>query len=175
MDNELTLEELLAAITSDDADVRTRAWSAAGQVGPAALEPLADVMATGALEVARAASRGMWAITHAAGAPGATGRAETVIALARLLGDERPVTVRREALWMLSEIAAGSAVAPMALLLSHDELQEDCRMALERIPGDASLAALQRGFEQAPESFKYNLAQSLRRTASRWMAIPARN
>ena len=65
----------------------------------------------------------------------------------------------RELLWMLSEIGDDQAVAPMAELLKHDELREDARMALERIPGEASLLALEGALKSAPADFKTNLAQ----------------
>ena len=41
---ELTLDALLARIKSDDAEVRTQAWLAAGSVGAAAIKPLAGVV-----------------------------------------------------------------------------------------------------------------------------------
>lgn len=42
--DELTLDALLAKITSGDAEVRTQAWLAAGSVGAPAIKPLAAVM-----------------------------------------------------------------------------------------------------------------------------------
>ncbi len=42
-------------------------------------------------------------------------------------------------------------------------LREDVRMALERIPIKRAVQALKAGFEVAPEDFKGNLAQSLRK------------
>ena len=71
-------------------------------------------MAHGELEVSRAATRAMWMISRSAGAPGATGKPETVSALVQLLGDVWPVEVRREVLWMLSEIAGSESVRPIA-------------------------------------------------------------
>jgi hypothetical protein len=70
--------------------------------------------------------------------------------------------VRREALWMLSEIAGDEAVGPTAALLADQELREDARMVLDRIPGPASLAALRDALNRASDDFRYNLAQSLR-------------
>ena len=162
MPGKLTVDELLTAIRSADADVRTAAWLRGGEVGPPALAPLAEVVAHGELEVSRAATRAMWVISRSVGAPGATGKPETVSALVQLLGDVWPVEVRREVLWMLSEIAGSESVRPIANLLEHPELQEDCRLVLERIPGQAAVDALQAAMSKVPESFQYHLAQSLR-------------
>ena len=177
------VKKLLDALQSDDENVRTEAWLGAGEVGARAVRPLARLMAamdakvkrvqqaggkkevTGqALEVSRAAKRAMWKIVRTVGAPKAKGRKQTVKRLIGLLDDERPTAVRREALWMVSEIGeGGEEVAPVAALLKNSDLQEDARMVLERLPGDEAVAALKAGFEQAPEDFKYNLAQSLRK------------
>jgi hypothetical protein len=70
--------------------------------------------------------------------------------------------VRRELLWLLSEIAGDSEVAPVAAWLSDPELRENARLVLQRIPGDPSIKALQKELTTAPEDFKPHLAQSLR-------------
>jgi HEAT repeat protein len=157
------VKDLLSKIQNDDADLRTQAWLAAGEVGPAALQPLAKLAAEGSLEVSRAACRAMWRIVRTAGAPGAQGKKETEQQLAVLLGNDWSVALRREVLWMLSEIGDSQQVSAVAALLKHHELCEDARCALQRIPGDEAVAALKAGFATAPEEFKYALADSLRR------------
>jgi len=160
---ELTLDALLERIKSDDANVRTDAWQAAGPVGAAAIKPLAGIVAGGELEVARAAKRAMWKIVRTVGAPGVTDeKAAVTKALLGLLGDDQPAAVRREALWMLSEIGGSESVSPIAALIANKELREDARAALERIPGAASLTALKAALESVPDDFKINVAQSLR-------------
>jgi hypothetical protein len=115
------------------------------------------------LEVARAAKRGLWKIVRHAGRPGADDEKNAVIAeLISRLDNEKPVPVRREVLWMLSEIGGEESVNPIAALLSNTELREDARMALERIPGKKSIAALKAALKNAHEDFKLNIAQSLR-------------
>ena len=175
--------KLIDALQSDDENVRTEAWLSAGEAGPRAIRPLARLMGSmdakvsrlqragadkkdigHALEVGRAAKRAMWKIVRTVGAPGARGAKGAVKNLLGLLGDKRPMAVRREALWMVSEIGGGGEeVEPVAALLGHSDWREDARMVLERIPGDKAVAALKAGFDQAPEDFKYNLAQSLRK------------
>jgi len=155
--------ELIGKIKDSSAEVRTKAWQESGQVGAAAVNALAEVMTDKDLEVARAAKRALWQIVHYTGRPGADKERQAVAdKLAGLLGDGQPVAVRREVLWMLSEIGQKKAVEPIAALLANKELREDARMVLERIPDKSSLAALRAGFKSAPEEFKPNLAQSLR-------------
>jgi HEAT repeat protein len=154
---------LMTGIRDDDPKVRTKAWQSASQVGAPAVKPLARVMTNDDLEVARAAKRGLWKIVRHAGRPGAGGMKTVVIKrLVELLDDEQPVHVRREVLWMLSEIGNRQSVKPIAALLSDRELREDARMVLQRIPNKAALAALRAGFKAAPDDFKLNIAQSLR-------------
>jgi HEAT repeat protein len=157
------VDELLANIKSKDEQVRTQAWRSAGPAGAPALKPLAATMQDPELEVARAAKRAMFQIVRHAGRPGAAQeKAAVVPALVSLLADSQPVAVRREVLWMISEIGGDEAVDAVAALLKQEELREDARLVLQRIPGDRSLAALQAGMQVVPEAFKFHLAASLR-------------
>lgn len=126
-------------------------------------ELVAQMNDTESFERARSGKRDLWKLVRHAGRPGADDeRASLVVALADLLRDDQSTALRREVLWMLSEIGDDDCVDPMAALLKHPELREDARMTLERIPGDVSLAALKAGLESAPEDFQLNIAQSLR-------------
>ena len=155
--------DLIAKIRDKDDKVRAEARDNAGKVGAPAVGPLAAVMTDEDFEVARAAKRGLWKIVRHVGRPGADGeRKEVVARLIPLLRDGQPVAVRREVMWMLSEIAGDEVVAPVAALLSDKELREDARMVLERLPGRRSLAALRRALRTVPQAFKINVAQSLR-------------
>ncbi len=165
--------ELMAGIRDDNAKVRTEAWQSAGEVGAAAVKPLARVMSNKELEVARAAKRGLWKIVRHAGRPGAGNEQRAVVGkLVELLGDEQPVPVRREVLWMLSEIGNRRSIKPIAALLSNRELREDARMVLQRIPTRNALAALRAGLKAAPEDFKLNIAQSLRQRGVKVRGLP---
>jgi len=154
---------LMSGIRNDDAAVRTKAWQSAGKAGAAAVKPLAIVMTDKKLEVARAAKRGLWKIVRHVGRPKAAKEKVAVInRLVELLGNDQPVPVRREVLWMLSEIGNRKSINPIAALLSDKDLREDARMALQRIPNRTALAALRAGLINAPDNFKLNIAQSLR-------------
>jgi HEAT repeat protein len=154
---------LIGRIKDARAEVRTQAWLGAGKVGAPAIKPLAEVVTDEKLEVARAAKRALWQIVRHAGRPGAQRQKRRVeTELIRFLAGDQPASVRREVLWMLSEIGGNRSVKPIAELLSDRQLREEARMALQRIPGRRSLAALQAGLEAAPDDFKLNIAQSLR-------------
>jgi HEAT repeat protein len=158
------VEKLLSKIKDNSDEVRTEGWLGAGEVGAAAVNPLAKVMTDDNLEVARAAKRALWKIVHYTGRPEATRDKKAVEAsLLELLGDAQPVSVRREVLWMLSEIGGPNSIKPIAGLLSNEQLREDARMSLERIPNRAAVNALEAGLDAAPEDFKLNIAQSLRK------------
>lgn len=166
---------LLEKIQSGDSNVRTQAWQSAGEVGAPALKPLAKLVAEGQLEVGRAAQRAMWKIVRHTGRPGAPAaeKSQVVQQLNELLAEAQPVAVRRESLWMLSEIAGDESVDRVATLLGNQELREDARMVLDRIPGDKSLAALQAALEQAGDDFKFAVAESLRRRGVPTPGIPS--
>lgn len=158
-----TVDALVAKIKDGDETVRTEAWLGAGDVGAPAVKPLAKVIIEGELEVSRAAMRAIWQIVRHAGRPGATGETKAVVAeLDGLLGGDQPKGLRREVLWMVSEIGGDESVDPVAALLSDEDLREDARMVLDRIPGTKSLDALKAALLAVPDDFKINIAQSLR-------------
>jgi len=159
----MKLEELVKGIRSDKPDVRTATWQQAGTVGASAVKPLAKLCTEENLEVGRAARRGLERIVRTVGAPGIqSGKSAVVQELLTLLSDDTPIALRRDILWLLSEIGGGESVEPITALLKHHALREDARMALERIPGEASLASLRNALGSVPEAFRLNIAQSLR-------------
>jgi len=186
MEEELTVEQLIAKIKDRDDKVRAAAWQSAGKVGAAAVKPLADLMAEMAaqlarpadnsgtakdeiaykLEVGRAAKHALWAIVRYVGRPGAGDEKKPVVdRLCRLLGGGQPSVVIREVLWMLSEIGGDEAVDAIRQipgLLEDKEIREDARCAVERIPGDAATQALWDGLQAASDDFNLAIAQSLR-------------
>ncbi len=114
--------------------------------------------------------RELWRAVRHAGRPGAEAARSAVVAdLIALLAEDASLATRRELVWMLSEIGGDESVGAIATLLADNTLRDDARMALQRIPGDRSLAALEAGLATAPEDFKNNVAQSLR---SRGVTVP---
>jgi len=157
------VDELIVKLKDKNDKVRADALLSAGEIGAPAVKPLAKVMADKDIEVSRAGKRALCKIVRHAGRPRARDERRAVAAeLIELLGDDQPTSVRREVLWMLSEICGRTSIKAIAALLSNKELREDARMVLQRIPGRQSLAALEAGLENAPEDFKLNITQSLR-------------
>jgi HEAT repeat protein len=169
-----SVDDLVNRIRSDNDDVRGDAWQTAGPAGAPAIKALAALMTDSHFEIARSARRAMWNIVYHAGRPKAAKEAAAVEKeLIPLL--QHPATpVRREVLWMLSEIAGNDAVPPMERFLADPELREDARCTLQRIPGKPSLQALQRAMKTAPEEFRYALAESLRARGEKVAGYPSR-
>jgi HEAT repeat protein len=158
----MTRQELIERIKGGDDKARGDAWQSAGPVGAGAVKPLAELATNAEPEVARAARRALWNIVRHAGRP--TGGAETgAVAkeLVPLLAAGSP-DVRREFVWMLSEIGGSDAVPAISALLKEKELREDARAALQRIPGELSLRALKVALKSGPEDHKPAVAVSLR-------------
>lgn len=160
---ELTLDALIENIQSSDDAQRAAARDRAGVVGAKAVVPLAKIAVSGELEVARAAQRAIQNIVYNAGRPGAENEAKAVAAeLLTLLDEAQPLQLRRDVLWMTWQIADEEAVESVAALLTDDDLSEDARMALERLPGKRATAALLTALDEAADADKPALAHSLR-------------
>ena len=157
-----SVDDLVAKIKSPDDKVRGPAWQGAGPAGAPAVKPLAALMTDADFEVARSAKRALYKIVRHAGRPGAQKEAAAVEKELIPLLKSEAVPVRREVLWMLSEIGGPDAIAPMAALLSDKEVREDARCALTRLPESQATQALKSAFDSAPEEFKFALAESLR-------------
>lgn len=157
------VSDLIEKIQSTDDKIRGPAWQSAAPLGAPAVKPLAQVALTSPeMEVARAAKRALWKIVRQAGRPGADKERKAVEAeLIPLLAAGEP-NVRREFVWMLSEIGGDPAVKPLAALLTDKDLREDARAALQRIPGGQSLAALKSALKTAPVDYRPAIAVSLR-------------
>ncbi len=157
------VDGLIAKLRDKSDKVRAEGLLSAVEVGAPAVKPLAKVMEDDDIEVVRAGKRALWKIVRNVGRPGAGNEKKAVVAkLVGLLGEKQSALVRREALWMLSEIGGDETVEPVAALLSDEEVREDARMVLQRIPGRQSLEALKDGLKNAPMDFRPNIAQSLR-------------
>jgi HEAT repeat protein len=169
----VAVTDLVARIKSTDDKVRGPAWQSAGPAGAPAVKPLAAVLTDADFEISRSAKRALYNIVRHAGRPGAKKEAKAVETELIPLLKSDAVTIRREVLWMLSEIGEDRAVAPMAALLTDKEVREDARCALMRLPGKKATKALKSAFSSAPEEFKYALAESLRERGEKVSGYPS--
>ncbi len=158
-DSKLLIEE----VNSPTVDVRYAAWNNAGAAGAAAVVPLADVMASPQRDVAKAAKESLHRIVHfAARAYGAANARAVAAELEKVAAEaQRPRIVRVESLKWLAFVGDNESIPALVKLLGDAVVREDARLALERIPGDASLAALTEAIKTAPADFKPSLQQSL--------------
>jgi HEAT repeat protein len=81
--------------------------------------------------------------------------------------------IRREFIWMLSEIGGDSAVAPLGKLLDDKELREDARAALQRIPGNLAVRPLKLALKSGPEDYRPAIAVSLRARGEKVSGYPS--
>ena len=169
----VSIADLVAKIKSTDDNVRGPAWQGAGPAGGPAVKPLAAIMTDADFEISRSAKRALYKIVRHAGRPGAKKEAKAVEKELIPLLKSDAGTIRREVLWMLSEIGDDDAIAPMAALLTDKEVREDARCALMRFPGKQATAALKSAFGSAPEEFKTALAESLRKRGEKVDGYPS--
>jgi HEAT repeat protein len=168
------VSDLLERIKSPDEKVSGLAWQDAHQFGPEAIGALAPLLEAPDLEVRRSAKRAMYQVLRHAGAPNAHRQQRTVEKQLLPLLKSSVSMVRREALWMLSEIGSEGAIPVIAALLSDPEVHDDARCVLLRFPGKKSTAALKKAFQSVPEEYKYALADSLRARGERVDGYPSR-
>jgi HEAT repeat protein len=168
-----SVAEFVARIKSTDDKVRGPAWQGAGPAGAPAVKPIAAVMTDTDFEISRSAKRALYKIVRHAGRPGAKKEAKAVQTELIPLLKSDAVPVRREVLWVLSEIGDDAAIAPMAALLTDKEVRDDARCALMRLPGRKATAALKSAFGSAPEEFKTALADSLRKCGEKVDGYPS--
>lgn len=154
---------LIGKLKAGNDEERAEAWTGAWRLGAPIVKSLASVMTDENFQVARAAKRALWKLVRHVGRPGADRERFSVIAeLLSLLEADQASSVRREVIWMLSEIAGDEAVPAVSNFLKDKELREDARMVLQRIPGATSLAALKIALNAVSDDFKINIVQSLR-------------
>ena len=154
---------LVAGITNASADARAEAWKDAGPVGGAGIAALGKYLADPNPGITKAARAALTTIVAYAGRPGAAPTEAPAVAgeLAKLLDKAVPEAARREVLNELSLIGRDAEVPAIAALLSDPVLADDARVALERIPGDASVKALIAALDTAAPELRGHIAITL--------------
>ena len=171
--DDAAVTKLIADLQSSDDAVRGAAWQGAATLGAPAVKPLAGVMNHPQFETARAAKRAMWTIVrHAARLKAGQERKAVQGELLAWL-QTAPASVRRELVWMLSEVGDTAVIEPLAALLTEADLREDARCALERIPGAKATRALEQALQTVPENFRPAIANSLRVRGRKVVSYPA--
>lgn len=155
-------DKFLAAIQSDNADVRFAAWRQAGEMDAGVIPQLGKLAAGPTPGVAKAAREALNTIVHSAGKePGGARRAEVVKRMLELAGPEYNLPVRVLALRLLSHIAGEDAVPAIAKWLAEPDLREEAVFCLERISGDAPIKTLIASYKEAKNDFKPRILAAL--------------
>lgn len=154
--------DLLAKLQNADEKIRVMALEECVNYGAAAVKPLAEIIDKPGFETARMAKRCLWKIVHHCGAPGKDKFRISVCA--ELIATLRTAStnLKREILWMLSEIGDDDSIPVISEFLKDKELRDDARCSLQRIPSKKALKALEDAFKTTDEEFKYAIADSLR-------------
>jgi HEAT repeat protein len=122
--------------------------------------------------VARAAKWALGKVVHHAGRPDAAAEARQVEAALLSQLRHESATVRRELLWLLSEIGGADSVPAIAALLRDAEVREDARMVLQRLPDPKAVQALREALREASADFRPALADALRQRGEKVEAYP---
>jgi HEAT repeat protein len=154
--------KLINDLQSTDDTIRSAAWQGAAPSGAPAVKPLAGVMTDADFETARAAKRALWKIVRFVGRPKAGKERKAVQSELISVLQTAPTPVRREVVWMLSEVGDAGSVEALSALLVEVDVREDARCALERIPGSKATRALEVALTTVPEDFRPAVANSLR-------------
>jgi len=167
------LTQLLNDIKSSDGKTRLKAQQTCGPVGASAISPLAELAVSTDKGVAKAARGAMETIAHYSARPGAGGEAKAVSAeLLKVAQTNRPKQIRANALHLLGYTTNdGKTVEYIAELLLNNELWDEARMALERIPGNAATNALKNAAKNANEEMRPHLEQSLKNRVTSMKAV----
>lgn len=157
------VQNLITKLSGTDLDARQAAYQSAGPLGAAAVLPLGDLLASPNKGVARAAKFALENIAHHAARPvnGHEAREVSFKLLQIAESADRPQPVRAEALYLLGFTGERHAVGGIARLLNDTDVQDEARMALERIPGKESLDSLKRARRNATPLFQTALDQSI--------------
>jgi len=171
-----TLPEILDGLRGNDDQQRADALDAGRKLGAGGIVPIAPLLGDDETEVRRAGKRALESIVHDAGKGGALGAQATEVEaqLIRALKQAKADQARRDLIWFLSEVGGQPAVDTLAPLLQEKPVREDARCSLERIPLSTAVAALKTAFANAPEDYKFALAESLRNRGEKIEGYPSR-
>lgn len=171
-DKKKAMDASVAALLTDikvgDAAVRGRAVLKAPLAGTPAIVPLGQVLVGADLHAARAAEEALRRIVYHAGRPGA--KAERVAAsaeLCKLLEPSTPRRARAEALYLLGILGDPGAVRAIVACLGQEDVREDARMALQRVPGREAKRALDVALAGATGDYRLGLVGSLKARAGK--------
>ena len=167
------LEAFLAAIPGEDAEAAGKAILDAPMFGAAAVPGLAKLLTSDDASVVGRARQALERIVaHAAREGAEDERASVSDALVAMLNTDLPTLARMPLIRQLALVGGDGAVDALLPFLSHPDLGEPARQAINRIPGPRATQALLSALPEAPERWQCALIAALasRRDAE---AVPA--
>ncbi|HXG24700.1 MAG TPA: hypothetical protein VNJ09_09115 [Chthonomonadales bacterium] len=166
---------LLLSIQGQDREARAKAIEKATSVGTRAIVPLGGICSGSDRGAAKVAGEALRRIVHHAARPGATSeRKAAAIQLLRMIRKEWPRRQRVDALYLLGLAGGSESVAAIAEQMKDQDVGEEARMALERIPGSAATRALQQALRTAPADLRLAVEESLKRRTRRMRDVGIR-
>lgn len=171
-DKKKALDQAVAALLTDirvgDSVVRGRAVLKAPLAGTPAIVPLAAILVGKDLHAARAAEEALRRIVYHVGRPGAlVEQAAAAEELGKVLEPSTPRRGRAEALYLLGILGHPAAVRQVVACLQREDVREDARMALQRIPGREAKQALQRALAGASGEYRQGLVGAMKARAGK--------
>ena len=167
----LTIDEFIAKVSDGGVswEERAKLWQTAGQQMSAGQIPaLAELITKDETnedkDKAKAAGILLDFIAHNASRPGAAAeRREVNRGLLKMIGGDRPETLRIKALELLASTGGDEEVPAVAALLRDGDarMRERARWTLRRIPGSASNQALLAALPSASPEFRRDLILTL--------------
>ncbi len=137
------VQQFLQRIADANPKVRSTAWGEAKNYGAAAVPGLGELLDSSDRGVARAAKLALENIVGQASTPGADAERQAVaLKLVSALRAAQSRFARVTCIQLLGLIGRGEAVPALAQLLDDEEVGEDVRQALQRIPGNEATGAL---------------------------------
>jgi HEAT repeat protein len=166
---------LLLAIQGQDKEARVAAIEKAPLVGTRAIVPLGGICSGPDRGAAKAAGEALRRVVHHTARPGATAeRKAATTQLLRMTRKEWPRQQRVEALYLLGLVGGSESIPAIMEQMKDPDVNEEARMALERIPGAAATHALQRASRTATPNLRPAIEQALRHRAARMQEIGIR-
>jgi len=159
---QIKIDDLLAKLNNADEKIRVSALDECVKYGAAAIRPLVETSDKPGFETARMAKRCLWKIVRYCSAPGEDKFRKSVCSELTTSLKTASTSLKREILWMLSEIGDDDSIPVIAEFIKDKDLRDDARCSLQRIPSRKALKALEDALKTADEEFKYAIADSLR-------------
>lgn len=166
------IDSIITAMTQGDDASKLQANIDAAELPADAVEQLAMIYNGEDRVRSKTAGEMLKMMTHHAARPGAKSEARKITGqLAKLTGNQSPKSMRILALDMLGYVGGPEAIPVLSRQLSDPDVQDQARMALERIPSSAALTALRKAKSAVPADYRESIDLSLKHREQTFKSI----